>query len=160
MRSERLRGKDVYELKHDNLTRWNSWYDAAERVMDLRHAIDDTVEHELEDYYQKLARFNLRNASQSASQTALSPKQPTLLLDRLDNDDWHIIAGYLKLMKPLKEATMKLQGNVNTTSKYGKPIRGAIWQVLPVYEEILRAFEEARKRHQPTSQNTSRPAQS
>jgi hypothetical protein len=55
---------------------------------------------------------------------------------------------------------MKLQGNVNTTSKQGKPIRGAIWQVLPVYEEILRAFEEVHKRHQPTSQNTSQPTPS
>jgi hypothetical protein len=87
MRSERLRSKDVYELKHDNLTRWNSWYNAAEGVMDLRHAIDDAVEHKLEDYYQKLARFNLRSASQSGTETAISPRQPTLLLDRLDNDD-------------------------------------------------------------------------
>lgn len=87
LRSERLRSKEAYELKHDNLTRWNSWYDAAERAMDQRHAIDSTVEQELEDYYQKLARFNVRNASQSTSQTAVAPKQPILLLDRLDNDD-------------------------------------------------------------------------
>jgi hypothetical protein len=60
-------------------------------------------------------------------------------------------------MKPLKDATIKLQGNVSTTSKSGRPMKGAIWQVLPVYEEILRAFEEARERHQPASQNTSQP---
>ena len=95
LRSERLRAKESYELKHDNLTRWNSWYDAAERAMDQRHAIDATVDYELEDYYQKLARFNVRSASQSTSrissqstsQTALLPKQLALLLDRLDNDD-------------------------------------------------------------------------
>jgi hypothetical protein len=34
LRSERLRAKESYELKHDNLTRWNSWYDAAERAID------------------------------------------------------------------------------------------------------------------------------
>ena len=103
-------------MKHDNLTRWNSWYDAAERAIDQRHAIDATIKHELEDYYQKLARFNLRSAlqstsrvtSQSTSQTLSPPKEPTLLLDRLDNDDWHVIASYLKLMKPLKDAIMKL----------------------------------------------------
>jgi hypothetical protein len=67
LRSERLRSKEAYELKHDNLIRWNSWYDAAERAIDQRHAIDSTVEQELEDYYQKLARFNVRNASQSTS---------------------------------------------------------------------------------------------
>jgi hypothetical protein len=58
-------------------------------------------------------------------------------------------------MKPLKDATMKLQGNVNTTLKHGRPVRGAIWQVLPVYEEILRAFKEVRERYQPVSQNNS-----
>lgn len=131
MRSERLRG-GAYELKHDNLTRWNSWYDAAERALDLRHAVEDTVDHELEPYCQKLARFNLRSASQS-SHTAVQPKAPTLLLDRLNNDDWQIIAGYLKLLKPLKDATMKLQGNINTTSKRGRPVKGAIWQVLPIF---------------------------
>jgi hypothetical protein len=158
MRSERLRAKDAYDLKHDNLTRWNSWYDAAERALDLRNAIDELIEHELEDYYQKLARFNVRSASQSTS--SQPPKEPTLLLDRLHNDDWHVIASYLKLMKPLKDATMKLQGNVNTTSKRGVPMKGAIWQVLPVFEEILKGFEEARERHQPTSQNTSQSTQS
>jgi hypothetical protein len=58
-----------------------------------------------------------------------------------------VIAGYLKIMKPLKDATMKLQGNVNTTSKQGRPVKGAIWQVLPVFEEILRSFEDSRERH-------------
>jgi hypothetical protein len=165
MRSDRLLAKDAYDLKHDNLTRWNSWYDAAERALDLRNAIDELVEHELEDYYQKLARFNVRSASQSTSQSTSQsmsqpPKAPTLLLDRLHNNDWHVIASYVKLMKPLKDATMKLQGNVSTTSKHGVPVKGAIWQVLPVFEEILRGFEEARERHQPTSRNTSQPTQS
>ena len=156
MRSEQLRGQATYELKHDNSTRWNSWYDAAERALDLRHAVDDVVDRELEPYYQRLARFNVRNTSQSAA----PPKEPTLLLDRLNNDDWQVIAGYLKLLKPLKDATMKLQGNVNTTSKYGRPVKGAIWQVLPIFEEMLRAFEDARERHQPSSQYTSQPTQS
>ena len=55
---------------------------------------------------------------------------------------------------------MKLQGNVSTTLRHGRPVKGVIWQVLPVYEEILRAFEEARERHQPVSQIISQPTQS
>jgi hypothetical protein len=153
IRSERLRS-EVYELKHDNLTRCNSWYNAAERALDLRHTIDDTVDHELEDYYQKLARFNLRTASQSA----LSPKAPILLLNRLNNDDWQVITGYMKLIKPLKDTIMKLQGNVNTTSKHGRPVKGAIWQVLPIFEEILKGFKDVRERYQPSSQHTSQPS--
>ena len=125
MRSQRLRG-GVYELKHDNLTRWNSWYDAAERALDLRTAVDDTVDLLLSDYYQKVTRFNLRKDAESTSQTALPPKAPSLFYDRLSNDDWQVIAAYVKLMKPLKDATMKLQGNVNTTSTHGRAVKGAI----------------------------------
>jgi hypothetical protein len=29
MRSDRLRHRQAYELTRDNLTRWNSWHDAA-----------------------------------------------------------------------------------------------------------------------------------
>jgi len=107
MRSQRLRG-GVYELKHDNLTRWNSWYDAAERALDLRTAVDDTVDLLLSDYYQKVTRYNLRKDAESTSQAALPPKAPSLFYDRLSNDDWQVIAVYVKLMKPLKDATMKL----------------------------------------------------
>jgi hypothetical protein len=38
---------------------------------------------------------------------------------------------------------MKLQGNVNA----GTNAKGAIWQVLPVFGELLKGFEEARQRH-------------
>lgn len=88
----------------------------------------------------------------------MPPKAPTLLLHRLNNDDWQVIAGYLKALKPLKDATMKLQGNVNNTSTRGRPVKRAIWQVLPIFEEMLKAFEEARERHQPSSQFTSQPS--
>jgi hypothetical protein len=104
LRSERLRGKDAYELVHDNLTRWNSWYDAIERAIDLRHTVDDFVDHELADYNQRLARYHRRAPSlQSAP-----PKAHSLTYDRFNNDDWQVIAGYLKILKPLKSATMKL----------------------------------------------------
>lgn len=49
-----------------------------------------------------------------------------MLLHRLNNDDWQVIAGYLKVLKPLKDATMKLQGNVNNTSTRGRPVKRAI----------------------------------
>lgn len=39
---------------------------------------------------------------------------------------------------------MKLQGNVNTGLT-----KGAIWQVLPVFSELLKGFEEAPQRHLP-----------
>jgi hypothetical protein len=46
---------------------------------------------------------------------------------------------YMTILKPYKQATMKLQGNVSTHTTHR-----AIWQVLPVFSELLRGFEEAR----------------
>jgi hypothetical protein len=62
------------------------------------------VIHHIKPYYQKVAWFNVRNTLQSA----VPLKELTLLLDRLNNDDWQVITSYLKLLKPLKHATMKL----------------------------------------------------
>jgi hypothetical protein len=77
--------------------------------------------------------------------------QPTLLEDRLTNDDWTVIAWYVDLLKPCKEATIKLQGNVKIKpSIHQTSIKGAIWQVLPCFEEIMTALEAARERHQPS----------
>ncbi|RYF41222.1 MAG: hAT transposon family protein, partial [Cytophagaceae bacterium] len=143
LRSDRLRHQETYELIRDNLTRWNSWHDAAQRALDLRLAVDDFTDNELRDYDQKLARHHRRP-------TGPEPKAPSLQSDRLSNDDWHIIAEYVQLLKPLKQATMHLQGNVNTTAKLEQPVKGAIWQVLPAFEEILQGFERARELHQPS----------
>lgn len=46
----------------------------------------------------------------------------------------------MTILKPCKQATMKLQGNVNADTN----VKGAIWQVLPVTGELLKGFEEAR----------------
>lgn len=143
LRGERLQSQETYELIRDNLTRWNSWHDAAQRALDLRPAVDDFTDNELHDYDQKLARHNRRPATESA------PKAPSLINDRLNDDDWHVIARYVELLKPLKRATMNLQGNVNTTAKQEQPIKGAIWQVLPAFEEILQGLEHAREQHRP-----------
>jgi hypothetical protein len=48
------------QLIRDNLTRWNSWYDAAERAIKLRQYIDEFIDDELADYYQKSARYEAR----------------------------------------------------------------------------------------------------
>jgi hypothetical protein len=130
-------------LIRDNATRWNSWYDAAERAIKLREFIDEFTDEELADYHTKLARHA------RASTQRDPPKQPSLLDDKLTPDDWEVIATYMTILKPCKQATMKLQGNVNTGLT-----KGAIWQVLPVFSELLKGFEEARQRHLPTESQT------
>ncbi|KAM0707266.1 hypothetical protein Q7P35_006598 [Cladosporium inversicolor] len=72
----------VYTLLHDNLTRWNSWYDAASRALKLRTVIDEFVDHELGDYNAALARY-----AGSRSQSKRPPKKPSLLQDLLSADD-------------------------------------------------------------------------
>jgi hypothetical protein len=131
-------------LIRDNITRWNSWYDAAERAIKLREFIDEFTDDELADYRAKLARHEARTNAQRDP-----PKAPLLLEDKLTPDDWEVIVTYMTILKPCKDATMKLQGNVTTGVA-----QGAIWQVLPVFGELLKGFEEARQRHLPVeSQN-------
>jgi hypothetical protein len=40
---------------------------------------------------------------------------------------------------------MKLQGNVNAS----KAAKGAIWQVLPIFDDLMKGLEDARQRYLP-----------
>jgi len=90
-------------LIRDNVTRWNSWYDAAVRAIELRDIIDEFTDAELVDYKQRLARHERRSQAQKDT-----PKAPSLLHDKLHPDDWHVITTYVAILKPCKQATMKL----------------------------------------------------
>jgi hypothetical protein len=91
-------------LIRDNVTRWNSWYDAAVRAIELRDAIDEFTDGELVDYKKRLARHERR--SQAAQKDP--PNAPSILHDKLHPDDWHVITTYVAILKPCKQATMKL----------------------------------------------------
>ena len=93
------------QLIRDNLTRWNSWYDAAERAIELRQSIDEFIDDELADYYQLRARHEARSKGPTARDP---PKEPSLLADRLTTEDWEVIVTYMTILKPCKQATMKL----------------------------------------------------
>jgi hypothetical protein len=131
-------------LIRDNVTRWNSWYDAAVRAIELRETIDKFTDAELVEYKQRLARYERRSQAQKEP-----PKPPSIFEDKLHPDDWHVITTYVAILKPCKQAIMKLQGNVSTTSRCGRAVKGAIWQVLPIYDDLLKGFEDARERHLP-----------
>jgi hypothetical protein len=74
-------------------------------------------------------------------------KEPSLLADLLSADDWSIITQYVDLLQPLKRATILLQGYVSTTAKDDRSVKGAIWQVLLIFETMMTAFEQARERY-------------
>ena len=40
-------------------------------------------------------------------------KPPYILQDRLSIADWSVITQYIELLKPLKEATLRLQGHIS-----------------------------------------------
>jgi hypothetical protein len=139
----------------DNLTRWNSWYDAAERAVQLREYIDEFTEIELREHYQKLNRYEARRLQASNTTQRDPPKAPTIFDDKLSQDDWGIIVSYMTILKPFKQATMKLQGNV----RVGSGVKGAIWQVLPVFDDLMKGLEEARQRYLPAeSHNAETPS--
>jgi hypothetical protein len=111
----------------------------------LRPSIDEFEDAELLDYNHKMTRY----ASRSQQSNKAPPKTPSLLHDRLPSNDWSIITSYMAILKLYKAVTMKLQGNVSTTARRGTAVKGGIWQVLPIFEDLLRGFEEARGRHLP-----------
>jgi hypothetical protein len=136
------------------MTRWNSWYDAVTRALKLRTAVDEFIDHELGNYNAALARY-----AGSHSLTKRPPKQPSLLADLLSADDWSIITQYVALLRPLKLATVLLQGHVNTSAPNEKAVKGAIWQVLPIFDSMMSAFELARERYLPQEMLNNRSSQ-
>jgi hypothetical protein len=91
-------------LVKDNVTRWNSWYDAAERAIHLRQYIDDFIEDELSSYRAAVARHEGRSRALQRE----PPKAPSIFEDKLTPNDWDVIANYMTILKPCKVATMKL----------------------------------------------------
>jgi hypothetical protein len=130
------------ELIADNHTRWNSWYDVAERAVMLRQSIDKFVDSELLNYNVRLTSY----AGRSQQSTKAPPKEPSLLHDKLSSNDWSTITIYLAILKPCKAAIMKLQSNVSMTSRRGTAVKAGIWQVLPIFEELPRSGISRRSR--------------
>lgn len=61
-------------------------------------------------------------------------EHPVVLDDALSADDWSITNRYLHILKPLQQATVKLQGHIG--GKFG-----CIWHVIPVFEDLLDHLE-------------------
>ncbi|KAK0254499.1 hypothetical protein LTR35_018337, partial [Friedmanniomyces endolithicus] len=128
----------------------NSFDDAAERAIYLRLAIDELMMEE--DLAQKEYEARYRRSSKPVEKMR---KAPAILQDRLDNDDWNVIALYHEILKPITKATADLQGQAGGRA-------GAIWQVVQVYEDLLAHFEDLRQRYpinEALIEQTARPAE-
>ncbi|KAF7572915.1 hypothetical protein PtrM4_078200 [Pyrenophora tritici-repentis] len=110
------------------VTRWNSYYDAFVRAVQLSDAINLYAAHHIE-----------RTARDDAYATIHNKKKPVVPLwmrsTGLNAADWAVVTEYIKVLKPLKEATKRLEAR----GKQGK--HGAIYEVIPIFEYVLGAYE-------------------
>ena len=56
-------------------------------------------------------------------------------LGRISAADWVVVTKYIKELRPLKEATKRLEARGKTGGF------GALYEVIPVYEYILSTYE-------------------
>lgn len=103
----------------DGGVRWNAMYYMIDRAVKLHQSI----------------RAYISNASTD---------DPDLAEDYLTADDWAELTEMKELLKPLKAATMVLEGNAVEGAK------GALWEVLPQFEYCLNKLEgkKAQLQHQ------------
>jgi hypothetical protein len=118
----------VYELVRDIITRWLSFVDCANRALYLRAAIDELLFEERRNYEAYCHRC-------TQSIRPITKQPPAILQDALSSDDWNVIKLYCEILAPVKDAVKMLQGHAGGHF-------GAIWQVLPAYEKVLRHFEQ------------------
>ncbi|TKA64011.1 hypothetical protein B0A49_09567 [Cryomyces minteri] len=111
----------------------NSYLDAFEGAQKLRGPIDSFSQY----YIEKLNR-------ERAACRAKGERPPALPLfvevGGLNSYDWDVVAHYVKILQPLREATKRLEAR-GATGRYG-----AIWEVIPTMNWLLQVFEEAKER--------------
>ncbi|KAK4967048.1 hypothetical protein LTR66_011970 [Elasticomyces elasticus] len=120
--------KEIYTTIKDVKTHWNSFDDGVERALYLRPGIDELLLQEQLEHDSYVTRC-------PQSRREVKRKPPLILDDALNDDDWHAIAMYHEILAPVKKATALLHGHAGG-------IFGAIWQVLPTFEKLLKKFEE------------------
>ncbi|KAM4058389.1 transposase [Hirsutella rhossiliensis] len=134
-----LEDKTTYDVVMDNATRWNSSEAMMERGYMLRNALDSLVQAEVTEWNQYVARRTQHGAKPMPKKCR---KKPTIVDDQMVTEDWSVIAEYLAILKPLKIATKRLEGQ----PRQGK--FGAIWEVLLTMEWLLKHLEEAKLQHE------------
>lgn len=123
-----LAERKIYEPVKPVVTRWNSYYDALARASQLQAAVNAYVARHIDDTrtadaYARVNNNKLRDVPAWVRSSGLSA------------NDWQVITEYMEVLLPLKEATKRLEG-------CGKgDAFGAIYEVIPVFEQLLAAFE-------------------
>jgi hypothetical protein len=118
--------RHVYKLVQDNATRWNSYYSCARRALDLQNDIDEFILQEQLGFESKRRRES-------------SNHRPTIVNNKLTAEDWHMISLYVDLLKPFKDATLRLEGHPGKS-------KAGMWLVLLMYEKMMQHLEQNKER--------------
>jgi hypothetical protein len=118
----------ILQLVKPVVTRWNSFYATFERAAHLHSA------------YSSYAGYYINSVAvaddHAIAQGGKLPDAPYWLRSSgLSAADWGVITGYMECLKPLKFATLRLEGR----GKAGK--FGAIYEIVPVFGYILNALK-------------------
>jgi len=114
-------------------TRWNSYHDAFARALLLRGAIDSIAQYIITKYEKEVAPLIAKGKK-------VPPPPPVIAGGALDSYDWDVIINYIDILSPIREATKLLEAR----GKSG--LHGAIWEVIPTFDWLLKLFEERKAR--------------
>ena len=122
----------IYEPVKPVVTRWNSYYDALQRASHLEVAVNTYAARHIQE-------TRTADAYALANNNKLPEVPAWMRSTGLSANDWQVVTEYMEVLKPLKEATKRLEGRGKDNSF------GAIYEVIPVFEQLLTQLERVVK---------------
>jgi len=116
------------EIVKPVITRWNSFCAAFERATEMPQALNAYIQYHIE-------KNRTNEAYRRAKGLKLQEVPLWMKSDGLTSQDWAVITQYIQVLKPLKEATSRLEGR-GTSGRFG-----IIHEIIPTFEAILKAYE-------------------
>jgi hypothetical protein len=102
--------------------RWNASYSMIVRALLLREALD-------------MYAIKLRVSKDEED-------RETFEQDYLDKNEWHTLELIKEHLEVLFRTTKSLKGNTKLKEGARKSSNGALWELLPVFDYILKHFKE------------------
>ncbi|KAG9387108.1 Dimer-Tnp-hAT domain containing protein, partial [Pyrenophora tritici-repentis] len=110
------------------VTRWNSYVSCFERAVELQLAVNGYANYHIQKIETEDAYARSRNKAACSAGLMRS--------DGINAHDWQVIAEYIDVLRPLKQATKRLEGRGKSGAF------GAIAEVIPVFEYLLGVYED------------------
>jgi hypothetical protein len=126
--NDRSHTQTILEPIKPVVTRWNSYHDAFERAVQLSETFDLYANSHID----RTARDDAYARSRGLK---LPDAPPWMRSTGLTAGGWAVVTEYIEVLRPLKEATKRLEAR----GKLGS--FGAIYEVIPVFEYVLGAYE-------------------